>query len=69
MTDHVWPGRRCRTIRDILTPHDCIPRGSADTLRYVLLLPGRFLVLTRWDDGRRIPLPPFEIRISASPGA
>ena len=62
-TDNAWAGRRCRAVRDILTIEGCIPQDTDGTLRYVLPLPGRFLVMAKWDNGMAASVPSSEVVI------
>jgi len=62
-TYSAWTGRRGRAIRDILTPNGFVARDTYGTLRDVLPLPGRFLVIVNWDNGMTVPVPASEILI------
>jgi hypothetical protein len=69
MTHQDWPGRRCRTLRNVLTAKGIVPRDTRGTLRYEINDLGRHLVFADWDNGMSVPVPPHEIAVLPLPEA
>ena len=63
MTNHVRAGARCRTLRNVITAKGIVPRDSYGTLRYEANAFGRFLVFVDWDEGKSVPVPPYELDV------